>query len=228
MSVLTSWKDNNGRDPLIKFKHRRLNSPEASDSASQDPAMGLLVMLLGAMAGVWGEEIRVRLRGGDKVEGGMVQVWRDGAWGHLCDGGQRSFGQAAGDLVCQELGFAGALAGKVYHGDTLPGMRVPRGARMLTTGISCRPGATTLSQCTLQWGRGCSSSYAVSVICQPQSRSACGKVCPMLISPTSMCCPGSHSFPGLLLQGIGQPGQLHGGPETVRQVGIKVCLDVCL
>lgn len=190
--------------------------------------MALLVMLLVAMAGVRGEEVMVRLRGGDKLEGGMVQVWRDGAWGHLCDGGQRSFDQAAGDLVCQELGFARALVGKVYHGDTQPGVRVPRGARMLTTGISCKPGATSLSECNFQWGRGCSNSYAVSLICQPQSRSACGQVCPILISSTNMFCPGSHGFPWLLLQDIRQPGQLHGCPETVRQVGIEGCLNVQL
>ena len=40
MSVLTSWKDNNAHDPLIKFKHRRLNSPETSDRRQSGPDDG--------------------------------------------------------------------------------------------------------------------------------------------------------------------------------------------
>ena len=76
------------------------------------------VLLLTAIEVTQGQavDVNVRLFGGNKfVEAGLVEIWRDGAWGLLCDG-NRGWNLEAGNLVCQSLGFARAR--RVDHGST--------------------------------------------------------------------------------------------------------------
>jgi len=47
----------------------------------------------------------VRLADGPDVHSGRVEVFRNGEWGTVCDDG---FGQADADVVCRQLGYAGA------------------------------------------------------------------------------------------------------------------------
>ena len=120
-----------------------------------------------------GEQLNVRLSDGQNFESGLVEVWRDGAWGLLCDRGRRGWTLASAHLVCQQLGFARALTFK--HGDSGVA-RVQRGARVAASGISCSSGAGSLASCRVDWGAQCPEQDAVAVVCQPQSRSACGEV----------------------------------------------------
>ena len=75
--------------------------------------MGVIgaVLLVTAVTMAQGVELNVRLvgLGLDKAffEGGLVEIWMDGAWGLLCDG-NRGWNLEAGHLVCQKLGFAKA------------------------------------------------------------------------------------------------------------------------
>ena len=71
------------------------------------------VLLVTAVTMAQGVELNVRLvgLGLDKAffEGGLVEIWKDGAWGLLCDrDGNRGWDLEAGHLVCQNLGFAKA------------------------------------------------------------------------------------------------------------------------
>ena len=61
-------------------------------------------------------EVNVRLSKGKFFESGLVEIWRDGVWGLLCDGNRSGWNLEAGHLVCQNLGFAGAR--RVDHGST--------------------------------------------------------------------------------------------------------------
>ena len=82
--------------------------------------MGVIgaVLLLTAVTMAQGGELNVRLVGNKEkevFEGGLVEIWKDGAWGLLCDG-NRGWNLEAGHLVCQNLGFAKAR--RVDHGST--------------------------------------------------------------------------------------------------------------
>ena len=74
------------------------------------------VLLVTAATMAQGVEVNVRLVGNKFFEGGLVEIWKDGAWGLLCDGDRRGWNLEAGHLVCQNLGFAKAR--RVDHGST--------------------------------------------------------------------------------------------------------------
>ena len=74
------------------------------------------VLLVTAATMAQGVEVNVRLVGNKFFEGGLVEIWKDGAWGLLCDGNRRGWNLEAGHLVCQNLGFAKAR--RVDHGST--------------------------------------------------------------------------------------------------------------
>ena len=74
------------------------------------------VLLVTAVTMAQGVEVNVRLVGNKFFEGGLVEIWKDGAWGLLCDGNRRGWNLEAGHLVCQNLGFAKAR--RVDHGST--------------------------------------------------------------------------------------------------------------
>ena len=73
------------------------------------------VLLVTAVTMAQGVEVNVRLVGSEVFEAGLVEIWKDGAWGLLCDG-NRGWNLEAGHLVCQNLGFAKAR--RVDHGKT--------------------------------------------------------------------------------------------------------------
>ena len=74
------------------------------------------VLLVTAATMAQGVEVNVRLVGNKFFEGGLVEIWKDGAWGLLCDGNRMGWNLEAGHLVCQNLGFARAR--RVDHGPT--------------------------------------------------------------------------------------------------------------
>ena len=74
------------------------------------------VLLVTAATMAQGVEVNVRLVGNKFFEGGLVEIWKDGAWGLLCDGNRMGWNLEAGHLVCQNLGFAKAR--RVDHGST--------------------------------------------------------------------------------------------------------------
>ena len=74
------------------------------------------ILLVTSVAMSEGVEVNVRLLGSKFFEGGLVEIWKDGAWGLLCDGNRRGWNLEAGHLVCQNLGFAKAR--RVDHGST--------------------------------------------------------------------------------------------------------------
>ena len=74
------------------------------------------VLLVTAATMAQGVEVNVRLVGNKFFEGGLVEIWKDGSWGLLCDGNRRGWNLEAGHLVCQNLGFAKAR--RVDHGST--------------------------------------------------------------------------------------------------------------
>ena len=80
--------------------------------------MGVIgaVLLVTGVAIAQGVDVNVRLAGGKFFEGGLVEIWKDGAWGLLCDGNRLGWNLEAGHLVCQNLGFAKAR--RVDHGST--------------------------------------------------------------------------------------------------------------
>ena len=73
-------------------------------------------LMTAALAMEQGVELNVRLSEGKFFESGLVEIWRDGAWGLLCDGNRSGWNLEAGHLVCQSLGFARAR--RVDHGST--------------------------------------------------------------------------------------------------------------
>ena len=74
------------------------------------------VLLVTAVTMAQGVEVNVRLVGSEVFEAGLVEVWKNGAWGLLCAGNTRGWNLEAGHLVCQNLGFAKAR--RVDHGST--------------------------------------------------------------------------------------------------------------
>ena len=75
-----------------------------------------ILLMTAELAIAQGIELNVRLAEGKFFESGLVQIWREGVWGLLCDGNRSGWNLEAGHLVCQNLGFAGAR--RVDHGST--------------------------------------------------------------------------------------------------------------
>eukprot|EP00092_Neocalanus_flemingeri_P035176 GFUD01038280.1.p1 GENE.GFUD01038280.1~~GFUD01038280.1.p1 ORF type:complete len:1087 (+),score=284.35 GFUD01038280.1:432-3692(+) len=117
------------------------------------------------------EDMALRLSGGKYFEGGYVEIWKDGAWGALCDSSKDSWNKKAGDVVCQELGFVESL--NTFHGDTNL-WRVPSDLKTVSQDIECDGGEKSLSNCKVIYGEGCKALNVVSVLCRPESKSACG------------------------------------------------------
>ena len=74
------------------------------------------VLLVTAVTMAQGVEVNVRLVGSEVFEAGLVEIWKDGAWGLLCAGNRMDWNLEGGHLVCQNLGFAKAR--RVDHGST--------------------------------------------------------------------------------------------------------------
>jgi len=113
----------------------------------------------------------VRLSGGKYFERGFVEIWKDGAWRGLCDPEKNTWDKKAGDVVCRQLGFMESL--NTFHGGiqlwTDTGEKV-----MAAQGVKCMGEEASLSKCKITSGRQCPLQNQVSVVCKPESKSACG------------------------------------------------------
>ena len=115
-------------------------------------------------------EIPKRLSGGKYFEGGIVEFWKDGEWKAICDPGRNTWNKKAGDALCRDLGFMESL--KTFHGDNQL-WTVSSELNTLSLAFDCIGGEAALSSCKMTSGEGCPSENVFSVLCKPESRSAC-------------------------------------------------------
>ncbi|KAH9512856.1 Neurotrypsin [Bulinus truncatus] len=110
------------------------------------------------LSGEW-----IRLRASDKINSGLVQVYRAGKWGYVCDD---SWDIEDGSVACRQMGFtrgAGAVTGL---NETLPktewGM-----AEILMDQTECTGNEKALQLCKYNANHDCSLSEVASVLCLP-------------------------------------------------------------
>jgi len=105
-----------------------------------------------------GDPAPVRLRGGAGPWEGRVEVWRDGAWGTVCDD---SWGLSDARVVCRQLGYADAT-------NAWGGARFGQGAGpILLDDVACGGGEERLADCAHRgWGNhNCQHSEDASARC---------------------------------------------------------------
>jgi len=155
------------------------------------------ILLVTSVAMSEGVEVNVRLLGSKFFEGGLVEIWKDGAWGLLCDGNRRGWNLEAGHLVCQNLGFAKAR--RVDHGST-GYAQVPSEARLTASGLNCGQ-APSLGNCQFTWGsQQCTTDSVAAVVCEPESRSACGQGATAFLGSCYKVLPIPETFVGAYQQ----------------------------
>ena len=118
----------------------------------------------------FGENL-VRLSGGKYFEGGFVEIWKDGAWRGICDPEKNTWDKNAGDVVCHQLGFMESL--NTFHGNTQLWTTTGEDI-MAAQGVECIGEEASLSLCKITPGTQCPLQNRVSVLCKPESKSACG------------------------------------------------------
>uniref|UniRef100_A0A8C9A1A5 SRCR domain-containing protein n=1 Tax=Prolemur simus TaxID=1328070 RepID=A0A8C9A1A5_PROSS len=86
---------------------------------------------------------KLRLRGGDSVCSGRVEVWHEGSWGTVCDD---SWSLAEAEVVCRQLGCGSALdaLGEAAFG--------PGNGRIWLDDVRCKGRESSLWACA-PWGR---------------------------------------------------------------------------
>uniref|UniRef100_A0A8C8ZU87 SRCR domain-containing protein n=1 Tax=Prolemur simus TaxID=1328070 RepID=A0A8C8ZU87_PROSS len=88
---------------------------------------------------------KLRLRGGDSVCSGRVEVWHEGSWGTVCDD---SWSLAEAEVVCRQLGCGSALdaLGEAAFG--------PGNGSIWLDDVRCKGRESSLWACAAQpWGR---------------------------------------------------------------------------
>lgn len=108
----------------------------------------------------------VRLVNGESTNDGRVEIFHDGAWGWVCDDNWESFNDAAGvqangDVVCRQLGFAGAAVVDAI------GYGAAENDDALLDGVACEGTESELSECPSDgwYVEDCFASEAVAVVC---------------------------------------------------------------
>ena len=121
-------------------------------------------------------------------------MWKDGAWRGVCDPGKDTWDKKAGDAVCRELGFMESL--NTFHGDTQL-WTVSAGVSPVSQAVECTGGETALASClvTPGGGAGCPAQNMVSVLCKPESRSACGPGATAMLGSCYKVFQGAKTFP---------------------------------
>ena len=132
-----------------------------------------LVSLLPLLGLVRTEELTVRLSGGRYLEAGYLEVWREGRWGAMCVDGGGDWDKSSADVVCRHLGYSSSLQHDL--GNTSYAA-VPHSVLTLTDGLSCSQGEGlgSLSQCQVSFSLSCRRQNVLSLVCRPESKSACG------------------------------------------------------
>ena len=103
----------------------------------------------------------LRLVGGETELEGRVEIYHDGVWGTVCDDGEFAVGTLSADVVCRELGFAGA--------DSVD-FSVPSGVDPIwLDDVECVGTETRLIDCpSAPFGvNNCGHSEDVGVVCLP-------------------------------------------------------------
>ena len=102
-------------------------------------------------------DTRVRLDGSTVPYAGRLEVCFNGLWGTVCDD---LFDQTDANVVCQELGYSGALAPSTYYG--------PGSGPVWLDNLACTGSEGTILNCS-HAGVGthnCAHSEDVGIICQ--------------------------------------------------------------
>jgi len=141
-------------------------------------------------------EVTVRLVGGPSLHEGRLEVYHDGEWGTVCDGG---FTDAAATVACYSLGFGyvGRKTNAAVYG-------VGKGEIWLD-GVDCNGTESHIGECShTGWGvhGNCSHDEDVAVSCavtttaSPRVRSTTTPVKQFSVSPTSTINPNASIHAG--------------------------------
>nr|XP_020143248.1 antigen WC1.1-like [Microcebus murinus] len=137
---------------------------------------------------------KIRLRGGDSVCSGRVEVWHDGSWGTVCDD---SWSLAEAEVVCRQLGCGSALdaLGEAAFG--------PGNGSIWLDDVRCSSVESSLWACAAQpWGRSnCKHEEDAGVRCSGERTAV--PPSPGGASPGSAPVPGIFSLPGILCLVLG-------------------------
>uniref|UniRef100_A0A8C8ZRC8 SRCR domain-containing protein n=1 Tax=Prolemur simus TaxID=1328070 RepID=A0A8C8ZRC8_PROSS len=129
---------------------------------------------------------KLRLRGGDSVCSGRVEVWHEGSWGTVCDD---SWSLAEAEVVCRQLGCGSALdaLGEAAFG--------PGNGSIWLDDVRCKGRESSLWACAAQpWGRSnCKHEEDAGVRCSGERTAV-----PPSASSGSAPVPGIFSLPVIL------------------------------